>query len=67
LDNLFTYHQPTPEQIPKYEAIRAGARVFAKILRDNVPEGADQASAIRHVREAVWTANGGIATDGRAS
>ena len=62
LDDLFMYHAPTPEQIPKYQAIRDGAKLFAKVLRDNVPDGADQAAAIRHVREAMMTGNAGIAT-----
>ena len=61
LDDIFTYHAPTGDQPQRYEAIREAARVFAKVLVKNTPQGADQAAAVRHLREAVFTANAGIA------
>lgn len=61
IDDIFQYHPPTGDQPQRYEAIREGARAFAKILVKNTPEGADQAAAVRHLREAVMTANAGIA------
>jgi hypothetical protein len=61
IDNIFTYHPPTGDQPQQYEAIREAARTFAKVLVKNTPEGADQAAAVRHLREAVFTANAGIA------
>lgn len=63
IENLFSYHKPTPEQIPKYEAIRAGAKVYAQIIVDNTPEGADKHAAIRLLRESVMTANAAIALE----
>lgn len=65
LDHVFVYHPPTPEQIPKYEAVRAAAKVFADVLQVNTPACADQSAALRLVREAVWTANASIALDGK--
>jgi hypothetical protein len=65
LEHLFSYHAPTPDQIPKYEAIRAGAKAFAKILLENTPGCADQSAALRHLRESVMTANASIALGGR--
>lgn len=66
LDHIFTYHAPTgPEQLAQYQRLRDAAKAFAYAIDNNVPDGADKAAAIRHVREAVMTANSGIALDGR--
>jgi hypothetical protein len=64
LDSLFSYHAPRFDQVPKYEAIREAAKYFAKVLVKNTPRSADQSAAIRHLREAVMTANAAIANDG---
>jgi hypothetical protein len=61
LDNWFTYHSPTSEQLPKYSAIREAGKLLANAILHNVPPGPDQTAAIRQVREAVMTANQGIA------
>jgi hypothetical protein len=64
IENWFSYHAPDAEQLPKYEAIRDAAKVFAQVIVDNTPSSADQSAAIRHVREAVMTANASIACGG---
>jgi hypothetical protein len=65
LEHLFSYHAPTGNKPAQYEAIRAAAKEFAKVLIDNTPESADQAAALRSLRECVMTANASIALDGR--
>lgn len=65
LEHLFTYHAPTPEQLTQYQAIRDAAKVFAQVLIDHTPKGADQSAAMRHLREAVMTANAAVALGGR--
>lgn len=65
ITNWFTYHTPTPEQLPKYEAIRSKARELAEVLIANTPTSADQSAAIRLLREAVMTANASIACGGQ--
>jgi hypothetical protein len=65
IDNIFSYHRPTEEQLPKYEAIRAKAKELAHVIVENTPAGADQTAAIRKLRESVMTANAGIALDGK--
>jgi hypothetical protein len=65
LDNLFTYHSPTADQLPKYQKIRDAARQFAQVIVDNTPESADQTAAIRKLRESVMTANASIALQGK--
>lgn len=63
--NWFTYHAPSPEQIPAYEEIRAAGLEFAKTILRLTPPSADQSSAIRKIREAVMTANAAIACQGQ--
>ena len=65
IENWFTYHSPTPEQLPKYLAIREAGKAFAVVLAENVPASADLTAAIRKVREAVTTANAGLACGGK--
>jgi hypothetical protein len=66
LNDLFSYHAPRPDQLPKYQAIRSAAKHFAEIVLSNTPPSADQSASIRKIREAVMTANAAIALDGRA-
>jgi len=64
LTSIFTYHDSKPEQVPQYEAIRAKALEFSQVIINNTPACADQTAAIRHLREAVMTANAAIALEG---
>lgn len=65
LDDLFKYHPPTADQLPKYEALRSAAKAFAQTVVDNCPPSADRTAAIRKIREAVMTANASVALRGR--
>ncbi len=65
INNIFTYHSPTSDQLPKYEAIRAKAKEMGQVIVDNTPASADQTAAIRLLREAVMTANAAIALNGQ--
>lgn len=65
LDNWFTYHETQPGQVEKYVALREAAKAFAVAIVELTPPSADQSAAIRHVREAVMTANAAIACDGK--
>lgn len=60
LDNLFSYHPPTIDQVGRYNDIREAGRLFAQVIVDSTPAGPDQSAAIRKVREAVMTANAAI-------
>ena len=61
LENWFTYHSPTAEQLPKYQAIREAGKALARVIVDNTPSSPDQTAAVRKVREAIMTANQSIA------
>lgn len=67
LDNWFTHHPPTHDQVRKYEQLREAGRNFAVVIRALCPPGADTTTAIRTVREAVMTANAAIACGGGAN
>lgn len=61
LDNWFTYHAPTPEQLVKYTVLRDGARAYAEVINKNCPDSPDKTVAIRKLRECVMVANASIA------
>lgn len=65
IDNWFSYHAPTEEQIGQYAAIRAAAKNMALTIVANCPKSADRTAAIRKLRESVMTANASIACGGR--
>jgi hypothetical protein len=62
--DVFSYHAPDADQLVAYEKLRTEARQFAKAIIELVPVCADQQAALRHVREAVMTANAAIALKG---
>lgn len=65
LDEVFTYHPPTgDEQIKSYQRLREEGKRLAEAILEEVPVCGDQQAAIRKVREAVMTANAGIALMG---
>lgn len=61
LDNLFSYHPPKGSQVERYNDIREAGRLFAQVILDSTPPGADQSAAVMKIREAVMTANAAIA------
>jgi hypothetical protein len=64
LPEIFTYHPPVGNLSERCGALRQAALVFAQAIIDNTPPCADQTAAIRHVRDAVMTANAAIALNG---
>lgn len=63
LVNWFTYHPPREGQPSRYELLRAQGLVLARLIHGVTPPGDDQSEAIRHVRDAVMTANAAIACE----
>jgi hypothetical protein len=64
LAELFRYHPPTPETLPKFAAINQAAKNFAEIVLQTCPYGADRSAAIRLIRDARMTANAAVALNG---
>lgn len=64
VDQIFTYHKPSPEQTLAYEAIRSAAKSYALVILKYVHECADRTVALRSIRESVMTANAAVALGG---
>lgn len=65
IEDVFTYHAPDADQTVAYLKLRNEARQFAKAIIELTPVCADQQAALRHLREAVMTANAAIALKGK--
>lgn len=66
ISNWFIHHPPQDlATINRYAAVREAGKQLALTILENTPAGADQAAAIRKVREAVMTANAAIACEGQ--
>lgn len=63
LNEQFTYHAPQGDQTERYQEVRAAGLHLAKAIARNVSPSADRTAAFRKVREAVATANAGIALE----
>ena len=62
---VFSHHHATPEQLEHYARIHAGAKAFAQVLIDNVPECADRSIALRLLRESSMMACSAVSLQGR--
>lgn len=61
VERWFSYHPPKDDQSERYQRLRDGAKVYAKLIMECCPESADRTSALRQLREANWAANASIA------
>lgn len=61
IENVFKYHKPLPDQGLRYEAIRAAARDFARLLEKSCPESREKSIALTKLQETVMFANAAIA------
>lgn len=64
LAELFKYHAPTEEKLPKYASINQAAKNFAEVVLQNCPSSVDRSDAIRKIREARMVANAAVALNG---
>ncbi len=62
---VFSHHHATPQKLADYEAIHAGAKQFAKVILDHVPECSDRHAVLRLVREASMLACAAVSLEGR--
>lgn len=61
IENLFTHHPPSPEQVKVYEDLRGMARAFAHFLDEVLPASEEKKDAIKHLDYMVMRANAAIA------
>lgn len=64
IERRFTYHPPTPGQVPRYEGVRSAGKALALTLQDACPPSPELTRAINAVEEAVMLANAAIARHG---
>lgn len=63
IEEYFTYHSPSGEQVERYAQLRNAAKSFAAALVELTPVSADQTYAVRLLRQCVMTANQAIALE----
>lgn len=61
IENNFTYHAPTGDQVGRYGRIRDAAKEFALLINGLTPESREQSLAMTKLEEAVMWANAAIA------
>ena len=64
-DYVFSHHHATPQKLADYEAIHGGAKHFAKIILEHVPECDDRLAVLQLLREASMLACAAISLEGR--
>ena len=62
---VFSHHESTPQKLLAYDAIHVGAKEFAKVILEHVPECNDRLAVLRLLREASMLACSAVALDGR--
>jgi hypothetical protein len=62
---VFSHHSATPEKLARYEAIHTGAKRFAQVILEQVPEGTDRVAVLQLLREASMLACSAVSLDGR--
>lgn len=61
INNMFTYHAPKPDQIPKYDAIGETAKAFAHLIDSSQPDSREKSAALTLLQNATMMAKAGIA------
>jgi hypothetical protein len=64
VEEAFTYHAPTDEQVMNLAAVRLSAKKLALCILSNCPASADRTVALRKLREVVMIANASIVLEG---
>ena len=61
IENWFTYHAPTPDQVNRYSVLRAKFKELATLIVNVTPACPDQTVAVRKLRETAMAVNQTIA------
>jgi hypothetical protein len=62
---VFSHHPATPRKLADYEALHVGAKQFAQVILDHVPECDDRLAVLRLLREASMLACAAVSLEGR--
>lgn len=66
IQEAFTYHPPSADQIPRYEEIRQQGRIMAAYLVMVCPPSRELSLALTNIEQAVFWANAAIARHEKA-
>jgi hypothetical protein len=61
IDENFRYHAPKQGQIERYEALRAKAKEYSRMIDKLCPPGREKLNALMKIEESVMWANAAIA------
>lgn len=61
IEKTFTHHPPKPDQVTRYEQIRAAAKEFAVLVSAACPDSREKSLAITSIQQSVMWANAAIA------
>ena len=64
-DYVFSHHPATPTKLADIEAVHVGARRFAEVIVEHVPQCSDRLAVLRLLREASMLACSAISLEGR--
>lgn len=65
VNDMFSYHEWTPEQIEKGNRIRDSLKVACKVILINIPPSSDRSTALRKLRECRMDCNAAITFNGK--
>lgn len=65
LHGVIEYHAPSTAALQNIANVRLGAENLCRAILQNCPDCADRSAALRHVREAMMTANASIVLEGK--
>lgn len=63
IENNFSYHVPTEDQVWKYNKIRQAAKHFAYLIDRNCPSNREKSLAMTNLEQAIFWANASIARE----
>lgn len=61
LDNIYTYHSPSEDQVALYNKLRGRAKELASVIIESTPNSRERALALTNLEQAVFWANASIA------
>jgi hypothetical protein len=64
-DYVFSHHHASPEKLKNYEALHVGAKQFAQVILETVPDCSDRKAVLQLLREASMLACSAISLEGR--
>ncbi len=61
LAEIFTYHAPQNNQLPRYQELRSAALYLAQMIERHCPPSREKSLAITHLQQGIMFANASIA------